>query len=89
MAGNVREWVEDRYEPYPGSRAREDWFLPGVRIVRGGCYKRGEGGEEFVFVDCAAFMRVTRDAIAKHADLADVGFRCAKTIQQPEKKETP
>jgi formylglycine-generating enzyme required for sulfatase activity len=80
MAGNVREWTADRYEPYPDSKADPKWFQAGDRVVRGGCFAKGEGDERFVLLDCSAVMRISRNAIAPPAGLAAVGFRCAKTL---------
>jgi len=84
MCGNVREWVADRYRPYPGSQADEDWFLPGDRIVRGGSFEKGEGNDDYVFMDCSAVMRVAIRATARPETLGNVGFRCAKSIRLPE-----
>ncbi len=35
MAGNVAEWTDSFYQPYPNSLAKDD---PGNRVVRGGSY---------------------------------------------------
>ncbi|CAN5757615.1 hypothetical protein BH23CHL5_BH23CHL5_24890 [soil metagenome] len=40
MAGNVWEWVQSRYGPYPydGHDGREDDGAPGARVLRGGSF---------------------------------------------------
>ncbi len=81
MAGNVREWVSDRYEPYPGSKADEASFQPGDRVVRGGSYKGGE----FATMDCSAVARLPKNAAAQAAQLPDVGFRCATSLEEAAK----
>ncbi len=43
LAGNVEEWVDDRYRPYPGGRVVEDdlWHLdPNYHLARGGSFAR-------------------------------------------------
>jgi eukaryotic-like serine/threonine-protein kinase len=67
MAGNVWEWVADRYAAYPGGR-----ITPGLegelRVVRGGSC-------------CSYFaMPTTTNRLAFPADYVDrdIGFRCAR-----------
>jgi formylglycine-generating enzyme required for sulfatase activity len=36
MAGNVFEWVDAFFDPYPGSTATHPEFGQGFRVVRGG-----------------------------------------------------
>ncbi len=72
MAGNVAEWTETEYLPYPGSAAKKD---EGNRIIRGGGFK--VPAKEQTATD-RFFDRptVTYDF---------VGFRCAKS-QESQKK---
>lgn len=72
MAGNVAEWTETEYLPYPGSAVKKD---EGNRIIRGGGFK--VPAKEQTATD-RFFDRptVTYDF---------VGFRCAKS-QESQKK---
>lgn len=72
LAGNVEEWVDERYRPYPGGQVVEDdlWHLdPNYQITRGGSYAR--------FGDLARCRR-------RHGpfprDLYVVGFRVAEDV---------
>ncbi len=72
MAGNVAEWTETEYLPYPGSAAKKD---EGNRIIRGGGFK--VPAKEQTATD-RFFDRptVTYDF---------VGFRCAKSQESQRK----
>lgn len=65
MGGNVREWVEDEYRPYPGGRTYSE--LSG-RVNRGGSF--AQAAEEFA-------ASHNRDADEPTARYRDLGFRCA------------
>ncbi|MET3709952.1 formylglycine-generating enzyme required for sulfatase activity [Sphingomonas trueperi] len=45
LAGQVEEWVSDRYAPYPGGTAVDDDLTAlhrdGYRVLRGGCFALG------------------------------------------------
>jgi formylglycine-generating enzyme required for sulfatase activity len=69
QAGNVSEWVEDSYEPYPGSAAKPD---PGFKIFRGGAYNTSK--EEL-----KSWKRFYDFPDAK---LRYVGFRCAQDVEK-------
>ncbi|NDD64733.1 MAG: hypothetical protein EBZ36_12295, partial [Acidobacteria bacterium] len=74
MAGNVAEWTETAYEPYPGSRARQD---EGNRIIRGGGFRvpaREQTATERFF-----------DRPGVSYDY--VGFRCARDHDVPGSSE--
>ena len=65
MAGNVAEWTESAYQPYPGSAAKED---PGNYVVRGGGFKV-----------LAIEQRATDRYWYRPNHTEDfIGFRCAK-----------
>jgi formylglycine-generating enzyme required for sulfatase activity len=74
MAGNVWEWVADRYGPYPDSGAiLEDPAGPEVgdrRVQRGGGFD--DGPEDL--------RSSRRGHLPPGARLCDVGFRCVFTI---------
>ncbi len=71
MAGNVSEWTNDWYQPYPGSSHVDEAF--GVhRVVRGG----GAGVGHYAL---STFFRSARRAHADPTQIStDVGFRCAR-----------
>ncbi|MBI5192686.1 MAG: SUMF1/EgtB/PvdO family nonheme iron enzyme [Nitrospirae bacterium] len=78
MAGNVREWVDGRYDIYPGNNVDPQHYSGAYRILRGGSYE----------VPLYRYARTaSRHAIAStiatrghnwHSNF-DHGFRCAKT----------
>lgn len=73
MAGNVSEWVDDWYEPYPGSTYKSQAFGGIHKVVRGG----GAGLGHYAL---SSFFRASRRAHADPSSMStDVGFRCAKT----------
>ena len=70
MAGNVSEWVNDWYKPYPSSDYLSENFGEKHKVKRG-----GEAG-----VGHYSLSHFFRGAVRSHADPADAssgGFRCA------------
>jgi formylglycine-generating enzyme required for sulfatase activity len=67
LAGNVSEWVEDDYAPYPGSKAKPD---PGFKVYRGGSYRHDKS-------ESVTYARWTDYPDAK---FNYIGFRCAKDV---------
>ena len=71
MAGNVWEWTNSRYEPYPyrADDGREDPTKTGKRVLRGGSWRDGDDA-----------LRTTKRDVGTDPDfpLDNVGFRCAK-----------
>ncbi|MEY3283489.1 MAG: hypothetical protein RIR86_1502, partial [Acidobacteriota bacterium] len=65
LAGNVAEWTETEYLPYPGSQARRD---DGHRIIRGGGFR----------VPAREQTATERFFDRPSASYDFVGFRCAK-----------
>lgn len=74
MAGNVSEWVQDWFKPYPGSNYQNKAYGEIHKVIRGG----GAGLGHYAL---QAFFRGARRT---HADPTqsgtDVGFRCAQDI---------
>jgi len=71
MAGNVMEWVNSLYKPYPykASDGREDLSISGSRVLRGGSgYYYGTD-----------MRSANRGGDAQSSFSADIGFRCAIT----------
>lgn len=77
MVGNVWEWVEDWYQPYPGTTYTSDYFGERMKVIRG-------GGWEGTHHDSAHQYRTAYRFFAPpNLPLGDVGVRCAKDAQPP------
>lgn len=68
MAGNVREWVRDVFQPYSGSSASNPAFGK-ERVVRGGSWAKTSR-------EARTFHR---GSSKRNLAWPDVGFRCAKS----------
>ncbi len=73
MSGNVAEWVEDWYQPYPGSDYESADFGKKYRVVRGAGFQVG-GHYALTYFQRGAY----RFFLQPEATNADVGIRCAK-----------
>lgn len=73
MAGNVQEWVEDWYKPYPGNDFNDKDYGETRKVVRGGGWG-GMGHYSLQVYVRAAF----RNVATPDGRYDDVGFRCAK-----------
>jgi len=68
MAGNVAEWADSDFQPYPGSAQR---FAEGFKVVRGGAYNAS-----------AAQQTTTSRYGYRPTDATDfIGFRCAQDVK--------
>lgn len=68
MAGNVAEWTDSEYKPYPNSKASED---AGNKVIRGGGFRV-----------VAKEQTATERFFIRPTSAADyIGFRCAKDIK--------
>jgi len=75
MSGNVREWVEDYFLPYPGAAEDADpFFGEENRVNRGGGWFDGEEGELVT-----TYNRNAGPPGTSAND--DIGFRCARDAQ--------
>ncbi|HEY5599700.1 MAG TPA: SUMF1/EgtB/PvdO family nonheme iron enzyme, partial [Candidatus Manganitrophaceae bacterium] len=81
MIGNVWEWTDSWYLPYPGNARRNADFGMKYRVVRGLSYTPlGHHPEEVYRRALEVFARAsTRSYDPPTARLDDVGFRCAKS----------
>lgn len=74
MAGNVSEWVNDWFKPYPGSDYQHPAYGEIHKVVRG-------GGSDVGHYALSIFYRGAR---RNHADPTlsgtDLGFRCAQDV---------
>ncbi len=67
MAGNVREWVDTVFAPYPGATTRNPKYDQEI-VVRGGSWATNSA-------TASAYFRGSSD---RNLGWPDVGFRCAK-----------
>lgn len=75
MAGNVMEWTQNWYEPYPGSTYKSPNYGNKRKVVRGGSW----GGVGHYVIP--HYFRVAyRYDFPPDGAYNDVGFRCAKDV---------
>jgi formylglycine-generating enzyme required for sulfatase activity len=67
LAGNVSEWTENWYQPYPGNRGAEAEYGERFKVLRGGSSRTSK---EFTRAQFRARLPMTYRSI-------DLGFRCA------------
>ena len=77
LAGNVSEWVADRYAPYAGNTRPDPDYGRGHRVIKGGSAGLGHYA-------LSLFFRAARRGHARPDVVStDVGFRCAKDLSPP------
>ena len=75
MAGNVSEWTDSWYRPYPGNTYKSPDYGIFQKVVRGGAFNANRH-----FAD-EMFAQVTfRNYNRPHIPGSDNGFRCAKSV---------
>ena len=83
MIGNVWEWTDSWYEPYPGNRAQNENFGQKLRVTRGLSFMSvGHFMEEDYLKVASIVARASfRSYDFPTSRLADVGFRCAQSTK--------
>jgi formylglycine-generating enzyme required for sulfatase activity len=72
MAGNVWEWVDSWYQPYPGNQTRDSDYGRTYKVVRGGSWLRYPTG----------LITTARDTCAPALRYDSIGFRCVADLMQ-------
>jgi len=72
MTGNVAEWINDWYQPYPGSDYSSDDFGETYKVVRGIGWSGGTAHYTLRYFQRAAY----RFDLPPEMNFGDVGFRC-------------
>jgi formylglycine-generating enzyme required for sulfatase activity len=75
MAGQVEEWVDDWYQPYPGSLYRSQCYGQEYKVLRGGSWFYTQQ-----YARCA-YRRCARPDAMGFADCDGPGFRCVMDVQ--------
>jgi len=73
LAGNVWEWVDSWYKPYPGSALQRKDFGEKNKVLRGG------GGGTGHYALSMFFRSAARSFAPPTTSSDDIGFRCAKS----------
>src|SRR5574341_1262589 len=77
MAGNVWEWAEEWYQPYPGNREPDENYGERYKVARGGGYK------VCTFYGCGSHAPTFNRAFFNPASRNETfGFRCARSGNQ-------
>lgn len=74
MAGNVSEWTDSWYRPYPGNTYKSPGYGIFQKVVRGGAFNANRHFADEMFAQ-VTFRNYNRPHIAG----SDNGFRCARS----------
>jgi len=77
LAGNVSEWTQNWYQPYPGNKRKEKEYGEQYKVLRGGSSK---ASKEFARSQFRARLPVSYRSV-------DLGFRCALSEEEPASRE--
>ncbi len=80
MIGNVAEWTDSWYLPYPGNRTPHPAYGQKNRVIRGGSYLPfGHLSADLYRRVASIYLRTSARSYQPPGErLEDVGFRCAK-----------
>ena len=80
MIGNVWEWTDSWYMPYPGNGYKSEYFGQNLKVNRGVSFMSvGHfGGEDYQKVSSIVARAAFRSYDLPLSRMADIGFRCAK-----------
>lgn len=81
MLGNVMEWTDSMFAPYPGSELDPNRrpFGARTRTRRGGSWHKQY--ERFIPVRCSARYALSSAEAKMVEDLRETGFRCVKNVE--------
>lgn len=74
MGGNVWNWCQDTYKPYPGNPEYQQ-ADPQVKVIRGGSFFYDQNGER-------SYTTTFRGQNTAETSLFNIGFRCAADAAQ-------
>lgn len=81
LIGNVWEWVEDDYQPYPGNAYKSDYFGADLKVIRG--HSASDIGHFPGATYKSALEKFARSGYRQYAGPdqpgQDVGFRCVSS----------
>ena len=80
MAGNVSEWVNDSYQPYPNNSVQDTNYGGSYRVLRGGTFKLGIS-KDALRTTRRYFSAPTFSQGERAGTAFLIGFRCAVSLK--------